>query len=402
MTNLSTTPLRILLRAFPGIPVKEAQDLIGSGQVCSYPAETVLCHEDVFETTFYIILEGRVKVTKMINASRNEMRLLKTLEAGDFFGEMALLQDAPRAATVATTIPTTVLEIRKEYFTEALRNSGSLSRAMVQEVARRLRRNDMMAIEDLRLKAGELANAYQQLAEQEYARREFLTTIAHELRTPLTAAMGFLQMLEMGAMQGQQFDPDMQKQAVKTASRHIQQIIALVNDIMFVQEMDLILPRFEPLNLCDVLRHVADAHQGRMAETQVYLYLDVPCELPQTPGDAKSLERAFSAILDNAIKFSYEGGQVEVTAKEQTGKLVVVVRDHGVGIPEEILPRIFDRFFHMDQIEGRLFRGVGLGLSIARQVIEQHHGKIKVTSKPKDGTTVTITLNTVVNGEDKV
>jgi len=250
-----------------------------------------------------------------------------------------------------------------------------------------------MAIEDLRLKAGELAAAYQQMAEQEYARREFLTTIAHELRTPLTAAQGFLQMIETGLQNGYNLDSEMQGAAINTASRHLQQIISLVNDILFVQEMDLILPRFEPVDLGALLRQVSDQHRGQLVENQINLYLNLPPELPQRPGDAKSLARALAAILDNAIKYSYDGGQVEVMACQlNDGKIRIEVRDHGVGIAEDVLPRIFDRFFHIDQIDGKLYRGVGLGLSIARQVIEQHNGRIQATSKPREGTTITVTL----------
>ncbi|MFM8323129.1 MAG: ATP-binding protein [Chloroflexota bacterium] len=400
--NSNPVPLRTLLRAFPGIPVKEAQELIAGGQVHSYPPNTVLCHEDAYETIFYILLDGRVKVTKTINAARKEVRLLKTLEMGDFFGEMALLQDAPRAASVTTLEQTNVLEIRKELFTELLRTSASLSRAMVQEVVRRLRQNDQMAIEDLRLKAGELANAYQQLAEQEYARREFLSTIAHELRTPLTAARGFLQMVETGLERGYNLDSDMQRSSIQTASRHIEQIITLVNDILFIQEMDLILPRFETVNLSEALRRVADASQPKLVQNRISLLMDLPGEAIFVAGDHKSLERALQAILDNAIKFSYVNGQVEVRLARSGERATIEVRDNGVGIPEDVLPRIFDRFFHTDQVDGRLFDGIGLGLSIARQVIEQHHGEIKVISKPKEGTAVRVTLNTATPAKSMV
>jgi signal transduction histidine kinase len=385
-------PLHILLSAFPELPEEEAQDLIQSSTVCTYPADTILCLEDANESTFYIILDGRVNVTKVVNPAEHEVRLLKTLTAGSFFGEMALVQDAPRAATVTTLEPTTVLEIQKQQFDHLMQSSASVSRAMVKEVVRRLRENDTLAIEDLRLKAGELAAAYQQLAEQEFARREFLTTIAHELRTPLTAASGFLQMIEMGLMRGQGLDSEAQQAALRTASRHIQQIIALVNDILFVQEMDLILPRFERLALSQLLAAAAERVRALQAENQVSLALNLPPDLPAVYGDAKSLERALAAILDNAVKFSYPGGVVDVEAMADGDWVWAVIRDYGVGIPEDVQERIFERFFHLDQIEGRMFRGLGLGLSIARQVIEQHHGIIQVKSKPGTGTTVWIGL----------
>jgi signal transduction histidine kinase len=285
-----------------------------------------------------------------------------------------------------------VIEIYKETFDLLLRSNASVARAMVQEVSHRLRENDAMAIEDLRLKAGELAVAYQRLAEQEYSRHEFLTTIAHELRTPLTAANGFLQMVEKGMMHDQALDSEVQQAALHSASRNLQQIINLVNDILFIQEMDLILPRFEPTDLTLVLTNVNERLSSQANESQVKVELDLASDLPAVPGDAKSLERACAAILDNAIKFSHPGGTVQVSTSTEQEQACVVIRDQGVGISEEALPRVFERFFHIDQIDGRLYRGVGLGLSIARQVIEQHQGSIQVASVSSQGTVVTLRL----------
>lgn len=391
-------PVKILLSAFPGLPESEAQELIRASEMRSYPPETILCHEDAAETTFYIILDGGVKVTKIIDPADGEVRLLKRLGRGDFFGEMALLQEAPRAATVTTVLPTTVLEIHKEEFEQLMHSSLSVSRAMVKEVVRRLRENDAMAIDDLRLKAGELAAAYQQLAEQEFARREFLSAIAHELRTPLTAASGFLQMIEMGLMSGQTLDSEAQQAAIRTASRHLQQIITLVNDILFVQEMDLILPRFERLAADRLILSVIERSKPQQAENDVVVEATLAPGLPAIYGDARSLERALGAILDNAIKFSYAGQAVQVVATRDGDWVWTEICDHGVGIPEEAQARIFDRFFHIDQLEGRVFRGLGLGLSIARQVIEQHHGLIQVQSKLKEGTTVRVGLKAAHEG----
>lgn len=387
-----TFPLRTLLRAFPGIPVDEARALIRSGAMHSYPEGTVLCREDAVETTFYILLDGMVKVTKRMDAAGTQERLLKTLSAGDFFGEMGLIQEAPRAATVTTTQPARVLEIYKEDFEELLNSSASLSRALMQEVVSRLRTNDTLAIEDLRIKAGELAVAYQKLAEQEYARRQFLTTIAHELRTPLTAAGGFLKMMEiaLAANASGQRQPDSAQlsTALHTASRNIEQIIRLVNDILFVQEMDLILPHFEAVDLSAVVQAALSRLETQRREQNISIQVEIPAGLPALHGDALSLERAVGAALDNAIKFSHPGGRVEVTAGQANGRIWLEVRDHGVGIPETALPHIFERFYHLDEVEGRLFRGAGLGLSIARQVIDLHSGELSVVSRLGEGTHV--------------
>jgi signal transduction histidine kinase len=374
-----------LAKAFPGIPEREAAKLVEKGRVASYPAGTKLCTEGLVEETFYVLLSGEVEVTKEI--SPEDQRLLKYLNPGDFFGEMGIIHNAPRAATVATTTYSSVLEIDKEGFQEALQQSSTVSLAMVREVSRRLRENDEMAIEDLRVKAGELAHAYQQLAELELARREFLTTIAHELRTPLTSASGFLQVIKMGYLQG-----DALNDALEKVSRNIDQIVLLTNDILFLQEMDLILADFEPVNIGSLVGEIATAEKPHADEMGVDIQVSVAPGLPSVLGDVKSLKRALSAVINNAIKFSLNGGIVQIAVDHNPMFLWASIRDQGIGIPAENLPMIYERFWRTEEFQGHLFGGLGLGLSIAKQVIEQHGGEIAVKSVEGQGTAFTIRM----------
>ena len=110
----SRAPSKIIPHAFPGISPGEVAELIQNSKLMNYPAGIVLCRENAIEDTFYLILEGQVEVTKVIN--NDQTRLLKTLTAGDFFGEMALIHNAPRAATVKTITPLFTLEIHREAF----------------------------------------------------------------------------------------------------------------------------------------------------------------------------------------------------------------------------------------------------------------------------------------------
>ncbi|MEW6405606.1 MAG: cyclic nucleotide-binding domain-containing protein, partial [Chloroflexota bacterium] len=228
MTTIRT-PAKIIPRAFPGIKPDEVQELILNSRVKSYPSGTILCHEGAVEEIFYMILEGDFEVSKVINNS--EKRMLKSLTAGDFFGEMALIHHAPRAATVVAKTDVVVLELDKHGFDRVLQSSPSISLAMVSEISSRLRQNDDLAIEDLRFRAAELAQAYQKLAEQDLARREFLSNVAHELRTPLMSASGYLNILKKGML-----SPDQLNTAMEAVERNVGQIVSLVNDILFLQE----------------------------------------------------------------------------------------------------------------------------------------------------------------------
>jgi len=371
-------PRDILHRAFPGIKRDEADEMISKGVLRVFDAGTIICREGAQEDTFFIILDGEVEVAKWINES--ELRILKKLKPGDFFGEMAIIHNAPRAASVTAIGQVTALEINRQAFSNLLERSSSMSVAMVREVSRRLRENDEMAIEDLRKKAVELADAYQRLADQENARSHFLTTIAHELRTPLTAANGFMQLAQSGSLEG-----PMLLAVLDPIARNLQEITILVNDILFLQEMDLIMPRFEPVDILAVIESAIQRQKARAEEQNVHIILQNNAALPAIAGDARSLERVFYNILDNAIKFSPQGGDVFIKIASDAQQIRISVHDHGVGIPPEALPHIFERFFHVDEMGDQLFRGAGLGLSIASQVVEQHGGCIDVNSTPGEG-----------------
>jgi CRP-like cAMP-binding protein len=263
MTTIRT-PARVIPRAFPGIKPDEIQEIIANSRIKSYPADTVLCKENALEDTFYMILEGDFEVTKTINNS--EQRLLKTLTAGDFFGEMALIHNAPRAATVKSITNTVVLELDKDGFNRVLKHSPSVAMAMVGEISNRLRQNDQLAIEDLRVRAAELADAYQKLAEQDLARQEFLSNIAHELRTPLMIASGFLHALKKGLLSGDQL-----QDTLDTISRNVDQIVTLTNDILFLQEVELVLPEFQQVDIVKVVNNVAAKYEGKVSARGVSL-----------------------------------------------------------------------------------------------------------------------------------
>jgi len=378
-------PSRIIPRAFPGIRPDEIEALIAHSIIQTYEPGAVICHENAVEDRFYMILDGEAEVTKSINNS--EDRLLKTLHPGDFFGEMALIHNAPRAASVTTKTALTALELDKAAFNQVLHNSTSVAMAMVSEISNRLRQNDQMAVDDLRMRASELAEAYQKLAEEELARREFLSNVAHRLRTPLMVANGYLQLLQRGILTGEQLTG-----GIDTVARNVQQIATLVNDILFLQEMDLVLSDFQAVDMNRIAHQVADRYATQAASRDVKILITPYSSLPSASGDARSLERALMALLENAIKFSHPGGNVEIRTDLNDGKILVAIQDHGIGIRQEDLPRIFDRFYHLDRSGDELFDGIGLGLAITRQVIEQHHGSLDVISEPGIGSIFTITL----------
>lgn len=200
-------------------------------------------------------------------------------------------------------------------------------------------------------------------------------------------ASGYLHALNKGMLTKEQLATSME-----TITRNVDQIVMLTNDILFLQEMDMVLPEFQSLNMVEVVDKVINKYKDKAQARQITLTKTGESNISNVQGDAKSLERAVTALVDNAVKFSKPGGDVEISFTEQGNQVSISVLDHGIGIEPEIRSRIFDRFFHLEKNGDELYSGVGIGLSITRQVIRQHKGSLDVESTPDKGSKFTITL----------
>jgi signal transduction histidine kinase len=375
----------ILHQAFPGLNEEDLAELASVATLHAYSPDTILCHEGRFEETFYVIVEGRAEVSKYIQADLQHV--LHRPGPNEFFGEIALVQEGPRTATVRTLEPTTVLEIGRDAFMSVLRHSASMAVRIMLQVTSRLRDADQRSIADLRRKNVELAQAYAELAAQQKLRSEFLTTVAHELRTPLTAATGYLQLVTSGAVTLEQAP-----QFLETVSHHLDTVIHLVNNILFLQELELITPEFQPLSISEVVLKAVEEIAGRASECGLMVSTQIQQNLPQVLGDAGGLNRAVRALLDNAIKFSPEGGKIGVHIQAGDGAVRIEISDPGVGFPMEQLEDVCRPFTRVEATGGHLFGGVGLGIPIAKQVVESHGGRIDIQSEVSKGSTFTIIL----------
>jgi signal transduction histidine kinase len=369
---------------FSGLSDEAVAELASVAELHSYPPGTILCHEGRFEETFYVIVSGQAEVTKQIQIDLK--RVLHRPGPGDFFGEIALVQEGPRTATVRTTEATSVLEIGREAFLNVLNRSASMAIRIMLQVTSRLRDADQRAIADLRRKNVELAQAYAELAAQQKLRSEFLTTVAHELRTPLTAATGYLQFVNSGVA------GDQTPTFLSTVSNNLDTVIHLVNNILFLQELDLIAPQTQPLAISEVVLKAVEEITNRASECGLTVNTLIQPKLPLIMGDAGGLSRAIGALLDNAVKFSPEGGEIHVRVQAQDDAVHIEIKDPGVGFPMEQLEDVCRPFTRIEETGGHLFGGVGLGIPIAKQVVESHGGYIKIQSELNKGSSFTIVL----------
>ena len=236
-----------------------------------------------------------------------------------------------------------------------------------------------------RRKEAELAR----LAAAEEAGRvkdQFLATLSHELRTPLNAVVGWVQMLEAG-----DYPDDWVPHAIEVIGRNARLLSQLIEDILDVSRI--ITGKFAvercPVLVPQLVEAAVVAVLPIASAKQVVLHTEVPGELPTIDGDPRRLQQVLGNVLSNAIKFTPEGGHVLVRGRVSDAQLVVEVIDTGIGIERQFLPLIFERFRQGDSAAARAHGGLGLGLAIARHLVEQHGGwMIAESDGPGTGTTI--------------
>lgn len=227
------------------------------------------------------------------------------------------------------------------------------------------------------------------LRRAERLRRELTANVSHELRTPLTSIKGFAETLLEGAMA----DEVMCRRFLTIIDNEATRLMTLVDDLMALSRLEskVVTMELAPVQL-DKLIAEALSRMRPQAERRRIL-LRIAGAVPEAvEADWDRILQVLTNLLDNAIKFTPEGGTVEVSVRDTGGEAVVAVTDSGRGIPEEDLPRVFDRFYRVERSRTREAGGTGLGLAIAKHIVEAHGGRISVQSRVNAGSTFTFTL----------
>ncbi|HME94231.1 MAG TPA: ATP-binding protein [Methylomirabilota bacterium] len=229
------------------------------------------------------------------------------------------------------------------------------------------------------------------LRQLERVRTEFVANVSHELRTPLTAIQGYLETLLSGALE----ERENARRFLEIALRHSERLGRLLNDLTDLSNIELgkVALRREPVRVDEVVASVVGIIAPRAARAKVDVTSHVPPDLPQVPADRDRLAQILINLVDNAVKYTPEGGSVTVTARRVAESTIeTAVTDTGIGIPPADLPRITERFYRVDRARSRELGGTGLGLAIVKHLVMAHGGQLGIESEQERGTSVRFTL----------
>ncbi|MGD6943493.1 two-component system histidine kinase PnpS [Cytobacillus gottheilii] len=229
-----------------------------------------------------------------------------------------------------------------------------------------------------------------ELKKLEQMRKDFVANVSHELKTPITSIKGFSETLLDGAMEDKQALTDFLKIILQESDR-LQSLIQDLLDLSKIEQQGFSLSK-EIFDIQVMMKEVLAIMHGKLEEKDISLFFERQEAAVLMEGDPSRLKQVIINLLSNAISYTPQGGRVSLSVSEGPKKVHVKVQDTGIGIDQEEIPRIFERFYRVDKARSRNSGGTGLGLAIVKHIVEAHKGKISVTSDVGEGTAFHIEL----------
>lgn len=234
------------------------------------------------------------------------------------------------------------------------------------------------------------------LKTNERFRREFIGNVAHELKTPIFNIQGYILTLRDGAYE----DKKILRKYLKRTEKNIDRLITIIRDVDTISQLEVGGQKlvWETFNLIDLIEDSCEMHEELAAKYAISLTFEGDYDVPvPVHADKQRILEVLNNLVVNSIKYGRSGGQTTVTVRDGTSLVFVSVADDGIGIAEEHLHRIFERFYRVDKSRSREQGGSGLGLSIVKHIIEAHNQTINVKSEPGKGSIFTFTLQKALN-----
>jgi two-component system phosphate regulon sensor histidine kinase PhoR len=232
------------------------------------------------------------------------------------------------------------------------------------------------------------------MKKMETYRRDFIGNVSHELKTPIFAIKGFSETLLDGALE----DSTVNRSFLEKIIRNTQRLENLARDLSEISRIETGELKMEiaPVRIDGLIREVIESLEPRAEQKQIVLKSVLPTGLPAAEADEERIRQVLINLIDNAIKYSNEGGRVEVVARfVEPSSIKISVVDDGIGVCPEHIPRLTERFYRVDKSRSRSQGGTGLGLSIVKHILGGHGKKLQVQSAEGNGSTFGFVLNAV-------
>jgi two-component system phosphate regulon sensor histidine kinase PhoR len=248
-----------------------------------------------------------------------------------------------------------------------------------------------------RNEAGEITGALvlfhdiTELKKMDQVRRDFVANVSHELRTPLSILRGYIEtLLDSPEISREEFS-----RILRVMERHSKRLDFLAEDLLTLAQLESANPnlQLDEFDLPSLFRELVRDWKKKLADKPLTLIAEVAPELASMRGDRARLQEALNNLLDNAVKYSREHGEIRLHARQHDEQIVLSVSDNGIGISKEDLPRVFERFYRVDKARtAESIRGTGLGLAIVKHITQLHGGHVEAESELDRGTTIRVVL----------
>lgn len=318
-----------------------------------------------------------------------DRELRYTLAAGAGFEQLGLANGTWEGKTVAEVWPSDLVPIIAEKYRAAL--AGEVT---VSEIQHQQRVHVLYA---LPLSNGEgdvyagmmMTQDITARTEVERIKEELVGIVSHELRTPLTSLRGFSELLL-----NKQFSPEQQRQFLTIIQQESTRLANLINDFLDLRRIEAgrQVLHIETIDLNAVIRERVAMQPPGSGLHEISLLL--PSESLHVKADEERIHQVIANLLSNAIKYSPNGGTISVSVHSGNGEVVVQVMDHGIGIPSDAIPKLFSKFFRVNQPQTKNIGGTGLGLALVKEIVEVHQGRVWVESEPGVGSSFFFSLPT--------
>lgn len=371
---------------FKGLNDEELTWLLSHFNQETFEAGKVIVEEGSAPQGFYIIVEGEVEVWKDFGTPLQDTIAVRG--PGASFGEMALIDDLPRSATVTAKTRVKVLSQTKEEFNQVLKERGTLALIILRSFSSMVRQSNDTFINGLRERNEKLAKAYEELqkAQQEMIRNERLTTVGkfasmiiHDIRNPISIIRGYAEMTVIHSKEPERVE-SMATKIIAEADR----LNRLAEEILDFSKGSIQL-NLIPTDLAHLFKKINENLEPGLRARDIKWISSIDIKEPIL-ADAERLYRVFVNVIDNARKAMKRGGILTIRAFPLADMAVVEILDTGVGMDEETQKHIFDPFY------SKMSGGTGLGMLIVSNIIEAHQGQIHVVSEVNKGTKVVIKL----------